>query len=309
MVQPFTYLHAPTHIYKTIRIHTLLFFLQNWIMGIFKLIVPLVLIICLHALFEGIQYVRHSLHYYQTISLISTRVYADTSAVLENEVMVSNFSNLDRFTFSTQSTAVTCIYMTKCKPYHQSISRRGLVESERTIIFHQLIASGSSIKIEIKTVSPGVYNDCSTKLWVLDKERYEYTFVKTRRNRQPYRKLCISKPITNFLFKPQKTSYFSFVIMTSEKIRFLVTGNILWYRVLAKCLISNEKNCYVHQAYFADEATVCITASSKDLDSSYSDIDHSTEKEVFSTWKKFLLLILLCSLLVFVRLLLINFLN
>ena len=210
---------------------------------------------------------------YQTISLGSTRVFANTSTVLRKEITVSDFSPHNSFTFSTRSEGVTCIYITDCRPFNESISRQDSIESGRTVVFSQHIATGPSITIQVETES-GMYVNCSTELIVFDRGRYEYMFVKTGKKKWPFKEFCISKTF-QFHFEPQKMSYFSFVIATSEPVRFSVTGNVLRYNILARCLISNTNNCIINKKrHFADKHKVCITATPKDSDVPYSDIDY-----------------------------------
>ena len=238
------------------------------------------------SLFLGVEvalfHFRRYLSSYPTISLGSTRVFANTSTVLRNEFRVSNLTNYDSFTFSTQS-GLTCIYITDCRPFNESISRQDSIESGRTAIFSQHIATGSSIMIQVETES-GLYVNCSTELIVFDRGRYEYMFVKTGKKKWPFKEFCISKTF-QFHFEPQKMSYFSFVIATSEPVRFSVAGNVLRYNILARCLISNTNNCIINKKrHFANHRKVCVTATPKDSDVSYSDVHYGIKKKNTPWW-------------------------
>ena len=229
-------------------------------------------------------YVKHAFNY-RTITLGSTRVYTDTSAVLLNNITVSNFTFLDSFTFNTQSGGVTDIYITDCKLYNKSVSIQGSIESVRRVILGQFLTAGSSIKMQIETES----GNCSTKLTLFDHEGWEDgdKYAKTGAKKKSYKEQhCISKPSHSLLFKPHKTSYCSLVIEAHEKAQYSLTGDMLTFHGFVRCSISNTTNCSVSQKWFASEATVCVIAITRASDIPHSDIEYGITKVTVPLWKK-----------------------
>ena len=263
--------------------HAPLVFQQN--SRLLKAFIILVLVILTGVAVVGVVFVKHIIEY-QTIALGSMRVCTDTSSELLDDITVSNFTSFDSFTFSTRSEGVTDIYITDCQLYSVSINGQDILNSGRTLFFGEPLAIGSNITVDIKKES-GVYdNNCSTILVVFEGWEDGDKYTKTGAKKQPYKGLCITEPITRILFTPQKNSYFSLELISPEKTWYSLTGDLLIFHVFAWCSISNTTNCSLPQKWFASEATVCVTATTRNSDIPCSDIEYGIQKATVQLWKK-----------------------
>ena len=129
----------------------------------------------------------------------------------------------------------------------------------------------------------GEYRNCPTKVVVFDSLKEADKYVVTGELVHSYQDFCISKP-SLFRFSYQKMAYFTYVLVTSERVQLSLTADLLQYKVLGGCLMSNATNqCSIHQRRFANEAVVCITATTRESD---SDIEYGITKATVSLWKK-----------------------
>ena len=189
--------------------------------SLFKAFMILLIVILMGMTFMGTSislrfYYKHIIDY-QTITLGSKRVYPDTSAVLLNNITVSNFTPFDSFTFSTQSGGLIDIRIIDCKlhVYKESISRWDAIGSGRTFFFGKPLAIGSSITVQVKTESR-VYEHCSTKLVVFEGWEDADKYTKTGEKKQPYEEFCVTKQ-SRYLFTPQKKCHISLLCWKHQK--------------------------------------------------------------------------------------------
>ena len=274
----------PLHIHILPIMHALFIHQQNSRLS--KALIILVLVIALGVTTTGSSitwyFFKKHITDYRTIALGSTRVQTGTLALLLYNITVSNFTSFDSFTFSTRSGGVADIYITDYKFYNKSISRQGTLDSSGITHF-MITALGSNVTLQTETES-GVYENCSTKLILLDNINREDEDKYTKKQLDKGA-LCITKPFQYHF----ATTHFAFEVQSSEKILYSLTGDIqgvIQYQIITRCSISNTSNCSIHSKWFASEATVCVMATTRDSDIPYSDIEYGIKKATVPLWKK-----------------------